>query len=75
VNTALILLLALMWAVFLLPGALRARRSSPASSVGTFTRAMDVLARRDVLIRRGREGRYVYVPSDAAAIVGDRARL
>jgi hypothetical protein len=75
VNAGLLILLALLWAVFLLPGALRARQSSPTSSVGTFERAMSTLGRR----HHGRtwsrrEGRYVYVPSDAAMIVGDRAR-
>lgn len=72
-NTALLVFLILLWAVFLLPGALRARRTSPTSSVGTFERAMDVLASREVFVRN-REGRYVYVPGDAATIVGDRER-
>lgn len=71
-NGALVFLLALLWALVILPGALRSRRSSPASSVGTFERAMDVLARRESN-GYGGEGRYVYVPNDAVRISGDRA--
>jgi hypothetical protein len=74
VNAALLILLALLWAIFLLPGAVRARRSSPTTSVGTFERAMRTLARKEAAIAERSEGRYVYVPSDAARIVGDRAR-
>ncbi len=70
-NVALLVFLALLWAVFLVPGALRSRRSSPTTSVGTFERAMTVLARRGERVARG-EGRFVYVPRDAARIVGDR---
>lgn len=70
-NGALVFLLALLWALVILPGALRSRRSSPASSVGTFERAMDVLARRESN-GYGGDGRYVYVPKDAARISGDR---
>ena len=65
-NGALVVILALLWALVLVPGAIRSRRSSPTSSVGTFERAMDVLARRD------QPGRVLYVPGDAGAIVGDR---
>lgn len=68
-NGALVLLLALLWALILLPGALRSRRSSPTTSVGTFERAMGVLARD-----AREEGRHVYVPRDAERIVDDRAR-
>ncbi len=70
-NGALVFLLALLWALVILPGALRSRRSSPASSVGTFERAMDILARRESN-EYGGDGRYVYVPNDAARISGDR---
>ncbi len=70
-NGALVLLLALLWALVILPGALRSRRSSPASSVGTFERAMDILARRESN-EYGGDGRYVYVPNDAVRISGDR---
>lgn len=70
-NVALLMFLALVWAVFLVPGALRSRRSSPTTSVGTFERAMTVLARGGETVRRS-EGRLVYVPRDAARIVGDR---
>lgn len=73
-NAALLVMLVLLWAVFLLPGALRARRSSPVTSVGTFERAMRVLARRGGGSVRSGEGRYVYVPQDASVIVGDRER-
>ncbi len=75
VNGALVVILALVWAMVLLPGAVRSRRSSPSNSVGTFERAMDVLARRDGNPRSGRsDGRLVYVPNDAGRIVGERAR-
>ena len=67
-NGALVVILVLLWALVLLPGALRSRRSSPTASVGTFERAMDVLG------RRGETGRYIYVPRDAGRIVGDRER-
>lgn len=74
-NGALVVILALVWALVLLPGAVRSRRSSPTNSVGTFERAMDVLAHRDGNPRSGRsDGRYVYVPHDADRIVGERAR-
>ncbi|MBW3577788.1 MAG: hypothetical protein KY462_08640 [Actinobacteria bacterium] len=69
-NGAWVMLLALIWGLVLVPGALRARRSSPTTSVGTFERAMDVLARRDV----GAGGRYIYVPRDASRIVDERKR-
>lgn len=72
-NGALVVILALVWALVLLPGAVRSRRSSPTNSVGTFERAMDVLARRDSNPRGG-DGRVIYVPSDAGRIVGERAR-
>ncbi len=71
-NGALVFLLALLWALVILPGALRSRRTSPASSVGTFERAMDILARRESN-GYGGDGRYVYVPNDAVRISGDRA--
>lgn len=69
-NSALVVLLALVWALVLLPGAIRSRRSSPSSSVGTFERAMNVLARREQDVDPG--GRVVYVPKDAARLVGER---
>jgi hypothetical protein len=72
-NAALLIFLVLLWAVFLLPGALRAHRTSPTTSVGTFHRAMRTLARRDPP-RSGQAGRYVYVPSDPSILVDDRAR-
>lgn len=71
-NGVLVFLLALLWALVILPGALRSRRSSPTSSVGTFERAMDILARRESN-EYGGDGRYVYVPNDAVRISGDRA--
>ncbi|MDP8961081.1 MAG: hypothetical protein M3N32_05630 [Actinomycetota bacterium] len=71
-NGALVFLLALLWALVILPGALRSRRTSPASSVGTFERAMGVLARGEPN-GYGGDGRYVYVPNDAVRISGDRA--
>lgn len=66
-NEALVLLL-LLWAVLLIPGALRSRRSSPHATVGGFSRAMDVLRARPDTGRDG-QGRQVMVPVDASRIV------
>lgn len=63
-NEALVVILAVMWALILLPGALRGRRSSPQNTVGGFERAMDVLG------HRGSPGRQIMVPEDAERIVG-----
>ncbi|MBW3657614.1 MAG: hypothetical protein KY457_03185 [Actinobacteria bacterium] len=65
-NEALIVMLALLWAVALLPGAVRSRRVNTHATVGGFERAMDVL-------RRQPDGRYMMVPNDAGRIVGDAA--
>jgi hypothetical protein len=62
-NEALVVLLALLWAVALLPGAVRSRRVNTHATVGGFERAMDVL-------RRQPDGRYMMVPHDADRIVG-----
>jgi hypothetical protein len=62
VNEAIVLLL-LLWAVLLLPGALRSRNSSPHSTVGGFSRAMDVLRSKPS------PGRELMVPGDAGRIV------
>lgn len=67
-NEALVVILAVMWALILLPGALRGRRSSPQNTVGGFERAMDVLG------HRGSPGRRILVPDDAERIVGVPAR-
>ena len=67
-NEALVVILALLWALILLPGALRSRRSSPISSIGTFERAMDVLRNRSSASHR-----ILLVPNDAGRIVGDPA--
>lgn len=67
-NEALLVMLALLWGILLLPGALRSRRANTMATVGGFERAMDVL-------RRQPDGRYVMVPGDAGRIVerhGDR---
>jgi len=57
--------LVLMWAVLLVPGALRrSRNSSPHATVGGFERAMDVL--RD---NRAATARQLLVPGDAGRIV------
>lgn len=57
--------LVLMWAVLLVPGALRrSRGSSPHATVGGFERAMDVL--RD---NRSNTSRQLLVPGDASRIV------
>jgi hypothetical protein len=65
VNEALVLLV-LVWAVVLVPGALRSRNASPHATVGGFERAMDVL-RSDA--RGASGGRQVLVPGDAGRIV------
>jgi hypothetical protein len=62
VNEAIVLLL-LLWAVLLLPGALRSRKSSPHTTVGGFERAMDVLRAKPG------HGRELMVPRDAGRIV------
>ena len=61
-NEAIVLLL-LLWAVLLLPGALRSRTSSPHTTVGGFERAMDVLRTKPG------QGRELMVPGDAGRIV------
>lgn len=64
-NEALVLLV-LIWAVLLVPGAIRSRKASPHATVGGFERAMDVL-RTDPAHRGG--SRQVLVPGDAGRIV------
>jgi hypothetical protein len=69
VSEALVLLV-LLWAVLLVPGALRSRNSSPHATVGGFERAMDVLrneGRGPGAARGG--GRELLVPRDAGRIV------
>lgn len=61
-NEALLLILAFLWALMLLPGAIRARRSSPRATVGGFHHAMEVLRDRPA-------GRSVMVPHDSDRIV------
>lgn len=61
-NEALVLMLALLWAVVLLPGALRSRRSSAHATVGGFHEAMAVL-------KKTPDGRSLMVPDDAGRIV------
>jgi hypothetical protein len=68
VSQALVLLV-LLWAVLLVPGALRSRKSSPHATVGGFERAMDVL-RSDGRAPSGGAGRQLLVPRDAGRIVG-----
>lgn len=67
-NEALVVILALMWALVLLPGAIRSRRSSLRTTVGGFEHAMDVLAHH-----RSPQGRELMVPRDATRIVTGRA--
>jgi hypothetical protein len=67
VNEALVVMLALIWAIVLLPGAVRSRRANTMATVGGFERAMDVL-------RRQPDGRYLMVPEDAGRIVGPEGR-
>lgn len=65
-DEALLLLLILGWAAVLLPGAVRARRSSePHHTVGGFEQAMAVLRNRP-------DGREILVPQRADRIVGIR---
>ena len=64
-NEAL-LLLVLVWAMLLLPSALRSRNASPHATVGGFERAMDVLRSES---RGSSGGRQVLVPHDAVRIV------
>jgi hypothetical protein len=64
VNEAIVLLV-LLWAVVLVPGAIRSRnRTSPHATVGGFERAMDVLRSKPGV------GREMLVPADAGRIVG-----
>jgi hypothetical protein len=62
-----IVLLVLLWAVLLVPGALRSRNSSPHVTVGGFERAMDVLRNEG---RGTGVDRQLLVPRDAGRIVG-----
>ncbi len=59
-----LVLLVLIWAVLLIPGAFRSRNASPHVTVGGFERAMSVLSGG---VRSG--GRELLVPSDAGRIV------
>lgn len=61
-STGLVVLLIVLWAIVLLPGAVRSRRTSAQVTVGGFERAMDVLRNRP-------PGREVMVPIDARRIV------
>ena len=62
-NEAIVLLV-LLWAVVLVPGAIRSRnRTSPHATVGGFERAMDVLRSKPGV------GRELLVPRDAGRIV------
>lgn len=61
-NEAIVLLV-LLWAVVLVPGAVRSRRTSPHHTVGGFERAMDVLRNKPSV------GRELLVPRDAGRIV------
>lgn len=61
-----LVLLTLVWAVLLIPSALRSRRASPHATVGGFERAMNVLRATP----RATAGRQLLVPDDAGRIVG-----
>jgi len=65
VNEPLVLLI-LVWAVLFVPGAVRARNTSPHATVGGFERAMDVLRSESYV---GGGGRSLMVPADAGRIV------
>lgn len=62
-----LVLLVMVWAVLLVPGAFRSRNASPHVTVGGFERAMNVLSGG---ARNG--GRELLVPSDAGRIVDHR---
>ena len=64
-NEALVLLV-LIWAVLLVPSALRSRKASPHATVGGFERAMDVL--RTAPGTRG-SSREMLVPADPGRLV------
>ncbi len=64
-NEPLVLLI-LVWAVLFVPGAVRARNTSPHATVGGFERAMDVLRSE---AHTGGGGRSLMVPADAGRIV------
>ena len=67
-DEVLLAALVIGWAVVLLPGALRSRRSTdPMTTVGGFTRAMSVLRDRP-------QGREIMVPHRADRIVGHGQR-
>jgi hypothetical protein len=71
VNEALVLVV-LLWAVLLLPSALRSRSSSsPHVTVGGFARAMEVLRASP----SDSDGRQVLVPTDAGRVVDSAAPL
>jgi hypothetical protein len=67
VSEALVLLV-LLWAVLLVPGALRSRNSSPHVTVGGFERAMAVLRNEGRGTTHG-AARQLLVPGDAGRIV------
>lgn len=60
------MLLILVWAALVVPGAVRARNTSPHVTVGGFERAMNVLRSEG---HTGGRGRRVMVPDDAGRIV------
>ncbi|CAN5311735.1 hypothetical protein BH20ACT8_BH20ACT8_19160 [soil metagenome] len=81
-SLAVVVLLAVLWAWMLLPGALRERRErSPFASISRFERSMGILAdrsRRPVPgIRPGPPGRRILVLTDPHSLVGasSRARI
>lgn len=71
-NEALVLLV-LVWAVLLLPSAIRSRNASPHATVGGFERAMDVLRNSPTPRADRGTGRPVMVPGDAGRIVAGQA--
>lgn len=61
-NEALVVVLALIWAIALLPSAIRSRRRNTHATIGGFEQAMQVLRQRP-------SGRELMVPEDASRIV------
>lgn len=60
------MLLILVWAALFVPGAVRARNTSPRATVGGFEQAMKVLRSEGHTVGRGRR---IMVPDDAGRIV------
>lgn len=77
-TTTTVVLLVVLWAAVLVPGAWRDRRSSPRSTVDGFHAAMARLATCDsrrVLVPGGRDHRSVYPSPDLQRVLLERRRM